>query len=461
MTFLANSVNGSTVVYGGKTYTYNSTKGTWAVIGATSHTSVNTDTITTTGQIVSKVATGTAPFTVSSTTKVANLNVDQLDGHTIDAAFDNFGSSTIPIRNTAGYLYSNYFNCSADVTAGAATHIAVQTNSDNFIRWQTPAQFLSAPPAIGSTTPSAGSFTTLTANSATFSSTVTLAGTDNEIQLQAITTEPAAPTAGNLLVYSKNVGGRYTLKWKGPSGLDVCIQPLLGQNKIAYWSPPGNSTTVPAVFGMNAVTAVGTATARTVATTRMFTRLKRLGYVSAATAGSLCGHYETLAQYTIGDGTGLGGFYYICRFGVSDATIQTGARMFVGLTSAVAAPTNVEPATLTNCIGVGCGTADTNLKIFYGGSAAQTPIDLGANFPDAAATSTDIYELIMFAPPSSNTTVYYRLTRLNTGNEVSGTLTAATAGTQLPAATTFLAHRAWRATQAAARRWYRYLFFIC
>jgi hypothetical protein len=249
--------------------------------------------------------------------------------------------------------------------------------------------------------------------------------------------------------YSKNIGGRMMAKIKGPSGLDTPLQPIIGQNKIAWWNPPGNTATVPGVIGMNAPTAQGTATLRAVATTRLFTRMKRLGYVSAATAGSLCGHYETVAQYTLGNGSGLGGFYFIIRFGISDAAIQANARQFVGLTSAVAAPTDVEPSTLTNCIGVGLGTADTNLKIFYGGSAAQTPINLGANFPDTV-TNTDMYELVLFAPTNANNVVHYRVTRLNTGNEASGTLTAATAGTQLPAATTLLAYRVWRATQAAA-----------
>lgn len=66
---------------------------------------VNIPKIATTGTIVSTLATGTAPFTIASTTKVTNLNCDLLDG------------------------------------------------SD----WANPA-------AIGSTTPAAGTFTTITAN---------------------------------------------------------------------------------------------------------------------------------------------------------------------------------------------------------------------------------------------------------------------------------------------------------
>ena len=113
-----------------------------------------------------------------------------------------------------------------------------------------------------------------------------------------------------------------------------------------------------------------------------------------------------------------------------------------------ATPTNVEPSTLINSIGVGQGAANTNLFVYYGGSAAQTPIDLGASFP-TNTSNTDWYELTLFAPPSSTNTVYYQVVRLNTGNVASGTLTG-TAGTVLPSNTTFLMPRNWRTNNATA-----------
>lgn len=264
------------------------------------------------------------------------------------------------------------------------------------------------------------------------------------------TTNPATPAAGNIRLYSHNIGGRMLLKQKGPSGLDTAFQPMLAMNKIAFWNPPGNATTVPGVFGMAAYTAVGTATARNVATTSLFTRMKRLGYVSAATAASFASVRIPAAQYTVGTGSGLGGFFKVIRFGCSDAATVAGARQFVGMTSSTAAPTNVEPSTLTNAIGVGHGASDSNLFIYYGGSAAQTPINLGANFP-ANTLSADVYELVLFAPPNANNTVGYRVRRLNTGDVASGTLTAGTPGTQLPASTTLLTvTQAWRTNNATA-----------
>jgi hypothetical protein len=104
---------------------------------------------------------------------------------------------------------------------------------------------------------------------------------------------------------------------------------------------------------------------------------------------------------------------------------------------------------LTNVIGVGHGASDTNFKLYYGGSTAQTPIDLGANFP-CTTTNTDAYELALFAPPSSNNTVHYEVTRLNTGHTASGTLTG-TAGVVLPSSSTLLTYlQAWRTNNATA-----------
>lgn len=260
-----------------------------------------------------------------------------------------------------------------------------------------------------------------------------------------------APVAGHVVIFGRSIAGGALPAFTGPSGLDSALQPLLARNKIGFWCPPGNGTTVPGVLGFTAYTATGTATARNVATTSMFTRMRRLGYVSAATAGSLGGARVAAAQITLGNTVGgmpVGGFRKIIRFGCSDAATVAGARQFVGISSSTAAPTNVEPSTLTNVIGVGHGAADSTLSIYYGGSAAQTPISLGANFP-ANTLSVDVYELALFCAPGA-TDVGWQVTRLNTGDVASGTLSG-TLGTQLPAQNTLLTYsRNWRTNNATA-----------
>lgn len=215
------------------------------------------------------------------------------------------------------------------------------------------------------------------------------------------------------------------------TGIDV---DFISRKKIAVWNPIPNSIT-PSTFGFISPTTTGfTATTRTVATTNLFTRSKRVGYVTGSTVGQV-GQFRCASAYTVGDATtNQGGFTYIITFGISDVTSVTDARMFIGLRDLVL-PTNVEPSTLTNCIGIGHGAADTNMKLFYGGTSAQTPIDLGVNFPITHG-SVNVYELRLYSASNSGN-VEYRVTRLNTGHTASGIIEN-TGSTVLPTNTTLI-----------------------
>lgn len=246
--------------------------------------------------------------------------------------------------------------------------------------------------------------------------------------LNGQTSDPSAPAAGKLTVYTKAIAGRSMLKQVGPNGIDTALQPFLGRNKVGYWIPPGNATTVPGVFGHTAPSVLGTATARNVDPTNQFTMMRRLGYVSATTANSYAGQRINAAQVSIGPG-----FYKIVRFGISDASLASPSLMFVGVSSTTAAPSGgTEPSTLLNLIGVGHGSGDSNLQIFYGGTTAQPPIDLGANFP-INNPNTDVYELALYSPQGSDFNVYYEVTRINTGDVAAGTITGDGGGVVLPA----------------------------
>lgn len=274
--------------------------------------------------------------------------------------------------------------------------------------------------------------------------------TNNFVFTQTDTT--TVPPVGKTTAWGKNIAKRGLIAVMGPSGMDYPLQPSIWRQKIGLWTPPGNSTTVPGVVGFTAPTAVGTATARTVAITSVATRMRRLGYVSAATAAALCGQYVAAAQFTLGSGgsTDGSGFFYSCRFIVSDAAAVAGARMFVGMSSTVAAPTNVEPTTLLNSIGIAqLSTDNTQLYIVYGGSAAQAAIPLGTNFTPIQGTQ-NAYDLTLFAPPNANGVIHYRVDKINSGIFTEGTITPGTVGVQTPLSTTLMAHRAWRTNNATA-----------
>lgn len=261
---------------------------------------------------------------------------------------------------------------------------------------------------------------------------------------------PAAPPSGRLQLFAKQIATRSMTAQQGPSGIDTTLQPLIGKNRVYYWAPPGlNTTTAPAAFlSATAFTTVGTATARAFATTDILTRTSRVAYVSATTAAAFASLRVASAWLTTGTGTGLGGFTYICRFGVSDGAAVAGARMFVGLSSNTGAATNVEPSTLTNSFGVAqLSTDNTQWYFVYGGSAAQTAIALGTSLGAPTATNT-LWDLSLFSPPGSNGVIGYTMSNLGTGVSVTGSITPGTPGTQTPANTTALTPQIWRTNNA-------------
>lgn len=185
--------------------------------------------------------------------------------------------------------------------------------------------------------------------------------------------------------------------------------------------------------------ASGTATARVSAATRLFTSLRRLGHVSAATAGASCkGVTHNQLVFWRGNAAGLGGFHAVFVFGVSDAAAVADARPFAGLTSSAAAISNVNPPSLLNIVGVGCDNAQTTLRIMSNDSVGvASATDLGANF-SASTLSTDMYELQLYAAPNGSATEYF-VARLGAAFTASGSFT-----TDLPINTQFLAPQVWR-----------------
>jgi len=257
---------------------------------------------------------------------------------------------------------------------------------------------------------------------------------------EATTTTPASPAAGSTL-FSRYRAGRRMSAQIGPAGVDYSFQPSLFGNKVGWWTALGNSTTVALTAFGN--TATGTATARTVATTNLSTSLRRLAYVSAATAGSSCGTRHGASQFYRGDVAGRAGFFYCARFVID--TVQAGMRWFVGLLSAAGVIGNVNPSTLTNIVGFGIDSGQTTVRFFNNdGAGAATATDLGASFP--ATTAAVVYEIRLFSAPNG-ADVFYSIERLDVAALAEGSVSA-----DIPASTTLLAPQIWmnNGTTAAA-----------
>jgi len=259
---------------------------------------------------------------------------------------------------------------------------------------------------------------------------------------------PAAPSAGKASFGYMGLAKRELLGMQGSASALAPLQPNITHTRIAYWSGVNGSGTLN-VEDAVAPTALGTNTSRFSNVTSSFTRVRRIGYVSAATAGTLAGWYLASATWFLGTGSAYG-FLASFTFGCSDAATVAGARQFVGMTASTAAPTNVEPSTLTNAIGIGHGAADTNLMLYCAGSAAQTPINLGVNFP-ANTLSTDMYRFTIWAGQDGS--INYQVDRLGTSYTASGNFPNATPGTTAPAnnnSSTILGPRLWRCNNATA-----------
>ncbi len=181
------------------------------------------------------------------------------------------------------------------------------------------------------------------------------------------------------------------------------------------------------------LTATGTVTAYTPATTSRAALAAVVEYLAAASASAVAGFRINslfLARGNIGGG---GGFYV--RMLWRPATGQTIAthRCFVGLRGSTSAPTDVNPSTLTNIIGVGWDSGDSNIQLIHnGGSGTATKNNLGSGFPRPTADRSNLYILEMFAPRGGSTVAWRFL------NLVNNAVASGTISTNLPAETQLL-----------------------
>jgi len=209
----------------------------------------------------------------------------------------------------------------------------------------------------------------------------------------------------------------------------------LADAHLMSWQPAGAGSSTITAIGAAALTATGTATAAARATTSKYTARSRLDYlVTVAATTAVAGFRYNVANTVLrGNQSWLGGFYLDVEFGISTGTSNATRRMFAGLRGSSAAPTDVNPSTLTNIIGVGYDAADTNLKLMYNdGAGTATKVDLGSNFPIPSADNTSSYRLIIWCNPNASD-VNWSLTNIDTGAVTSGTI-----NTDIPAATQYL-----------------------
>jgi hypothetical protein len=240
---------------------------------------------------------------------------------------------------------------------------------------------------------------------------------------ESVATEPAAIT-GMLQTYAKNIGGRMMLKMVGGFGVDTPVQPFIGMNRMSQWLAQ-NTIATPLATGYAAPTVTGTATLVTNAMTSIYLQMQRAeALVTVAAANTISGYRGTVANWFLGNVAGCGGFYFVMRGGPATGVAVATSNFWMGMSANTAAPTAVEPSTVANSIGFGYDGADTQLQIMARNATVLTKTALTtangtANSVIPSADRTDMFELVLFAPPNS-ITVYWRVTNLKDNSQWSG-----------------------------------------
>lgn len=290
--------------------------------------------------VQSTVATGTAPFTVASTTNVANLNASSLNGATF-----------------------------------------------------------AAPGSIGSTTAGSGAFTTITASS--------------NATLTAIS-DPSAPSNGNLAVYAKTFGGYPTLAARNALNASFGLQSALWSKNVQMWTCT-NSTG--GSWLNSAGNSAGTFTAVTpTAGSTLYQTVRRSTYANVVTTtNQVLGVNGLYLSFFRGSVAGQGGFFFYTRCGFDVWT--NGGRFFAGLALNNTTIVNTDPSGNNNTVGFCVDAADNGAISFLTRGTAATKASTGYTI-----TSNKGYDLYIYCAPNSSQYTW-QIVDINAGTSASGTAT--------------------------------------
>lgn len=115
------------------------------------------------------------------------------------------------------------------------------------------------------------------------------------------------------------------------------------------------------------------------------------------------------------------GFNFRRRWGMATGATVATRRGFCGLRASVAAPTDVNPSTLTNIVGVGFDAADSNLQIMHNdATGAATKVNTG--IPRPSADRTGWIEVHLHSHPGDSAAIAWTVTS-SIGLTASGLIT--------------------------------------
>lgn len=218
------------------------------------------------------------------------------------------------------------------------------------------------------------------------------------------------------------------------------LQPHMGKQRVYKWISNNGSPTH-SVLGSTVLTLTGTATAYNASTTSRATRFCRTeALVTTPATTNVAGFRYTTHFGRIGDPSesDMGGFRFYGQWCTATGMANVAHRAFFGIGNSISAPTDVNPSTITNIVGMGWDSADANVQIMHRGAGAITKIDLGASFLKPSVDRDNVYRLDLSSPPGTTQSVSYRVTNLVNMTVASGTIT-----TNLPSASSGVTVQAW------------------
>ena len=245
----------------------------------------------------------------------------------------------------------------------------------------------------------------------------------------------AAPTAINFVgngVTTTSVGGVATVNIPGGGGGGGSVADPGDQSWgfIVADTDGGNFSRL----GGFTVEARNGAQFRNVSAASLADSLPRIASGSFATPTSVCGFRgTTAAPFCIGPSANIGGFTVKHRVIVGQGADTPSHRFFAGLRNWFQNAVDEQPSSLTDIIGIGYDSADTQLQVIHNdASGAATKVPLGASFPKPTIPLSRVYDIELSATAGSGQ-VAYVVADVATGARATGTIS-----TNLPAGTTML-----------------------
>ena len=408
---------------------------------STTHTHAAGD-ITSGTIATARLGSGTANNTTflrgDNTWQTVSGGSTNLDGLT-DVTITSVASNNLLSYNGSAWINRAVADAIPDGSVGVGKLSQGTATSGQVLAWNNISGWTAADPSGGSTTPQ-GSDGSIQYNSAGGFEGATFASISPAGNIQLANSTESNGVASAAILTSQDLAGRPMLSMISGDNCPITnLQTCIARNRISWIT--ANGSTGYHSMGL-ASSVVGTGAAGTIADSSNLARVVRVIHPSSAAINSFGNFRITTLAAMRGTVSGSGGGHIIYKFGRSDAL--SNCSEYHGLTTTTAAPGagQVDPSaasSFSHKFGIGLRTTDTNYQLMHcTNTTAATVVDTGI-----AAVQNVAYTLELFWPPNPSTTMYWKLTRDDTGASATGSATS-----NLPSAGTALGFSSARCTAA-------------